>query len=92
MQKTGLECAAVEAQRNSRGDGAEADANNDVKQPGRVHGGLEKQGGAELTHNETTDWLRSLGAWVVAPAQSVRPLLGAMNRAMIRVLLADAPG
>ncbi|KAL1750075.1 hypothetical protein FB107DRAFT_252377, partial [Schizophyllum commune] len=75
MQKTGFERAAVEAQRNSRGDGAEADANNDAKQPGHIHGGLEKQGGAELTHNETTDWLRSLGAWVVAPVQSVRPLL-----------------
>ena len=92
MQKKNAERAAREAQRSSRGDGAEIDSNDDAEQPGRVHGGLENQGGAERTESETTDRLRSLGAWVVAPLQRVRPLLGALNRAMIRVLLDDAPG
>ena len=93
MQKTDVERPAVEARRSSRGDGAEVDANNDAEGPAsRVHGGLENQGGAELTHNETTNRLRTLSAWAVAPFQRVRPFLGAINRTMSRVLPADASG
>ena len=76
IQKADAERATRKAQRSSRGDGAEADANDDAENAGRVHGGLENQEGAELTQNETTDRLRSLGAWVVAPFQKVRPFLG----------------
>ena len=92
MQKTDVERPAVEARRSSRGDGAEVDANNDAENAGRVHGGLANQGGAERTENETTDRLRTLGAWVSTSFKSVRPFLGAINRVMIRVLPADAPG
>ena len=92
MQKADAERATRKAQRNSRGDGAEADANDDAENAGRVHGGLENQGGAELTHNETTDRLKAAGAWGARPFKGVRPFLGTLDRAMNRVLPADASG
>ncbi|KAL1689541.1 hypothetical protein GGG16DRAFT_57518 [Schizophyllum commune] len=64
MQKTNEERAARKAQRSSRDNGAEADANDDAETASRAHGGLENQGGAERTESETTDRLRTLGAWV----------------------------
>ena len=92
MQKSDAERAARKAQRNSRGDGAEADANDDAENAGHVHGGLETQGGAERTEDETTDRLRSLGAWVVAPLQRVRPFLGTPVHVVVQVHPADASG
>ena len=92
MQKTDAERAAKKPQRTSQGDGAEADANSDAEQPGRVHGGLENQGGAELTHNETTDRLRTLGAWVSTSFKRVRPLLGTPVHVVVQVHPADASG
>ena len=80
------ERATKQAQRSARGDGAEIDSNDDAEQPGRVHGGLENQGGAERTESETTDRLRSLGAWVVAPLQTVRPFLGSPVHVVVQVL------
>ena len=92
MQKSDAERAAREAQRSSRGDGAEADANDDAENAGRVHGGLETQGGAESTENETTDRLRTLGAWVSTSFESVRPFLGTPVHSVVQVHPADASG
>ncbi|KAL1698344.1 hypothetical protein EV121DRAFT_297278 [Schizophyllum commune] len=75
MQRTDAERAARETQRVSQGDGAEVDANNDAEGPGRELDQVEDQGDATRTENETTDRLRTLGAWVVAPLQRVRPFL-----------------
>ncbi|KAL1749839.1 hypothetical protein FB107DRAFT_224878 [Schizophyllum commune] len=75
------EGATKREQRSSRGDGAEADANNDAENASRAHGGLENQGGAERTESETTDQLRTLGAWVSTSFKRVRPfLVGGRNR------------
>ncbi|KAL1689539.1 hypothetical protein GGG16DRAFT_114904 [Schizophyllum commune] len=75
MQKTDAERTAREAQRSSRGDGAEADANNDAENAGRVHGGLENRGGAEHTQNYIVARLRALGAWGARPFESARSFL-----------------
>ncbi|KAL1751020.1 hypothetical protein FB107DRAFT_222821 [Schizophyllum commune] len=92
MQKSDAERAARKAQRNSRGDGAEADANDDAENAGRAHGDLENQGGAERTESETTDQLRTLGAWVSTSFKRVRPLLGTPVHVVFQVLPADASG
>ncbi|KAL1676870.1 hypothetical protein EV122DRAFT_180170, partial [Schizophyllum commune] len=68
------ERAAKESQQNSRGDGAEPDANG-AEGPGPVHGGLEDRGGAEHTQGQTIARLKALGAWVARPFESVRPFL-----------------
>ena len=92
MQKSDAERAAGQAQRNSRGDGAEADANDDAENAGRVHGDLETQGGTERTESETTERLRTLGAWVSTSFKSVRPFLGTPVHVVFQVLPADASG
>ncbi|KAL1676871.1 hypothetical protein EV122DRAFT_215447 [Schizophyllum commune] len=76
MQKTSAERAAKKPQRSSRGDGAEADANDDAENPSSELDQLEDEGGAKVTHNETTDRLRSLGAWVAAPLQRIARIPG----------------
>ena len=92
MQKTDAERAAREAQRSSQGDDAEIDANDHAENAGRVHGGLENQGGAERTESETTDQLRTLGAWVSTSFKRVRPLLGTPVHVVVQVHPADASG
>ena len=92
MQKTDAERAAKEPQRCSRGDGAEADVKDDAENAGRVHDGLENQGRAERTENETTDRLRTLGAWVSTSFKSVRPFLGTPVHVVFQVHPADASG
>ena len=86
------ERATRKAQRSSRGDGPEADANDDAENTGRAHGGLGNQGGAERTETETTDRLRTLGAWVSTSFKSVRPFLGTPVHVVIQVYPADASG
>ena len=92
MQKSDAERAARKAQRNSRGDGAEADAKHDAENAGRVHGGLENQGGTECTESETTDRLMTLGAWISTSFKSVRPFLGTPVHVVVQVHPADASG
>ncbi|KAL1712191.1 hypothetical protein EV715DRAFT_214141 [Schizophyllum commune] len=92
MQKTDAERAAREAQQSSQGDGAEAHFNDDAEGPGRGHGTHEDQGDAERTQNKITERIKTFGAWVATSYKSVRPFLGTLNRAMIRVFPADAPG
>ena len=86
------ESALREAQRNSRGDGAEAEANDDAENASRAHGGLENQGGAEHTETETTDRLRTLGAWVSTSFKRVRSFLGTPVHVVVQVHPADASG
>ena len=90
MVKTDAERATKQAQRSSRGDGAEIDANDDAENVGRAHGGLENQGGAERTESETTDRLMTLGAWVSTSFKSVRPFLGTPVHVVVQVHPADA--
>ena len=86
------ERATKREQRSSRGDGPEADANDDAENAGRAHGDLETQGGTERTESETTDQLRTLGAWVSTSFKSVRPFLGTPVHVVFQVLPADASG
>ncbi|KAI4527771.1 hypothetical protein K525DRAFT_185713 [Schizophyllum commune Loenen D] len=92
MQKADAERAAWEAQRGSQGDGAEAHFNDDAEGPGRGHGTHEDQGDAERTRNKITERIKTFGAWVATSYKSVRPFLGTLDRPMIRVFPADAPG
>ena len=92
MQKADAERAAREAERGSQGDGAEAHFNDDAEGPGRGHGTHEDQGDAERTQNKITERIKTFGAWVATSFKGVGPFLGAIGRAMIRVLSADASG
>ncbi|KAL1750076.1 hypothetical protein FB107DRAFT_224493 [Schizophyllum commune] len=86
------ERATKQASRNSQGDGTEVDANNDFENAGnagRVHGDLENQKGAERRDSETTDRLRTLGAWVSTSFKRVRPfLVGGRDRSSSIALIA----
>ena len=86
------ERATRKAQRSSRGDGPEADANDDAEVPGREHGGLEDQGDTEHTQNHIVARLGALGAWGARPFMSVRPFLGTPVHVVIQVYPADASG
>ncbi|KAL1711925.1 hypothetical protein EV715DRAFT_214620 [Schizophyllum commune] len=87
MQKSDAERAAREAQRGWQGDGSDIDANDDADSPGREHDRVEDQGDGERTQSKITERLRTLGAWVVAPLQRVRPfLVGGRNRSSSIVL------